>query len=88
MKYDNATLEGQQKLLIIGLLERIKIIIKQQRLVTTKTIKKSIIKYINQIYNKKIINKIKLASDKNQNNSTYISLEKTWDVSPVRLVNR
>ena len=51
-----------------GRIERTKMKIKQQRLFTTKTIIKSIIKNINQIYNKKNHNKIKLASDKDQNN--------------------
>ena len=40
MKYDSAALDYRWKLMIIGLLEKIKIKIKQQALFTTKTIKK------------------------------------------------
>ena len=51
-----------------------------------KNQKTNIIYDQNSNITKSIINKIKLASDKNQNNLTGTSLENIWDLSLLRLV--
>ena len=64
---------------MIGLLERRKIKIKKRTLFATKS----------RCLTQKNRNKIKLASDKSQqNNFTYLSLAKIWDMFSMRLVIR
>ena len=88
MKYDNATLKGRWKLWIIGLLEKTKNKNRLTDIIHDQNYKKNFKKKYNiQIYNKKH-NQIKVPSDKNQINLNSASLEKIWDLFPMRLLNR